>query len=443
MSEKSVSKVAIVGCGIVGGGTALLLHRDKELITQKTGLEIDLKYIVDVNFDHAKAMGLPETLFERDYQKVLGDEEIETVVELVGGTTTAKDIIAEAFKAGKHVVTANKALLAHYGPELFALARKNGRTLSFEASCAGGIPVVRAICDGLMANRIDAFYGIVNGTCNFILTEMMEKGKPYADALTDAQKSGLAEADPTLDVSGMDSAHKLAILASLSFQQKVSLQDIPVIGIDTLELQDVIFGQELGYTIKLLAIAQRVKDSVRLSVRPAFIGKDHPLSWIAGPFNAVSIYGHAVGHTMHYGRGAGSSPTASAVAADIISIAAGTAPLLFNTLAIWPDKTAPARVLQPEEIQSRFYLRLNALDKPGVFAQIATALGNQGISISSVLQKEPAEDSGIPAEVPVVITTHMAREGNVEKALMEIDGLDSITKESICIPIVDEHEENL
>ncbi|HUZ17914.1 MAG TPA: homoserine dehydrogenase [Spirochaetia bacterium] len=441
MSSHTVCGIALVGCGTVGGGTAVLLARDRENLAQRTGADINLKYIIDRDHAHARRLGLPEALFETRLETALADPEVQIVIELVGGTTIARDVIRRSLEAGKHVVTANKALLAHHGADLMAVAQAHNVALAFEASCAGGVPVIRALYDGLIANRIDAIYGIVNGTCNYILTEMIQKGQGYAEALKEAQRAGLAEADPYLDVSGTDSAHKLAIMAALAFGQRIEFEKIPVSGIDTLELIDVTFGQELGYTVKLLAIAQRTERGVSLRVRPSFITREHPLAWVSGPFNAVSIYGHAVGHTMYYGRGAGATPTASAVIADIVSIAIGNAVRSFQSLQIWPDRTIQALQLPSAQIESRYYLRITVDDRPGVFGQLATILGSHSISISSVLQKEPKE--GEPGEVPVVITTHRALEGAILSALAEIDALPVVKRSSVCIGIIDEHEENL
>jgi homoserine dehydrogenase len=435
--------IAIVGCGTVGGGTARLLSDDGEYLRTRTGVDLVLKYIVDLDFSHAQSLGLDGSLFEKNLDTALRDPEVSIVVELVGGITKAKEIIEQALEAGKNVVTANKALLAKHGPELFATARKNGKTLSFEASCAGGIPIVRALYDGLIANRIDALYGIVNGTCNYILTAMVVEGKSYSASLQAAQADGLAEADPTLDVSGQDSAHKLAILAALAFGKQIDYDSIPVEGIDNLETIDVIFGQELGYIVKLLAVAQRSEEGISLRVRPAFIGTDHPLAWVSGPFNAISVYGHSVGHTMYYGRGAGASPTASAVVSDITSTALGTAGEVFEKLAIWPDITPAATQLPTEKISGRYYIRLMVKDRPGVFAAIADILGKQGISISSVLQKEPQETEQEPVVVPVVITTHTTLEGKISTALSQLNELQAIVTKSVCISIVDEHEETI
>jgi homoserine dehydrogenase len=438
----STTGVAIVGCGTVGGATATLLTRDAPLLAERLGAGLELRHVVDVDFSHARELGLDEKLFREDLSEALADEQVGVVAELIGGTDVARKVTEQSLRAGKHVVTANKALLAHHGAELLALARECGVCIGFEASCGGGIPIVRALTDGLIANRIDALFGIVNGTCNYILTEMTQQGAAYADALAQAQAGGLAEADPTLDVSGVDSAHKLAILAALAFARKMDFDAIPVEGIDTLRALDVGYGQELGYVIKLLAIAQRRSDGLSLRVRPAFISREHPLAWVSGPFNAVSVYGHATGHTMYYGRGAGDMPTGSAVVSDIAAIAMGTTARQFERLALWPDQAAPADQLPAEAIRSRYYLRMMAEDRPGVLAQIADILGRHDISIRSVLQHEPpaaAADEG----VPVVITTHTAVEGGLRKAIAEVDALDVIKADTVCIGIVDEHPEDL
>ena len=435
--------VALVGCGTVGGPVATILTRDTDGVASRLGPRIRLRHVVDVDFTNARRLGLDEGLFQTDLATALADPQVHAVVELVGGTTVAKEIIERALRAGKHVVTANKALLAHHGPELYALARGQGVCMAFEASCAGGIPIIQAICQGLLANRIDALYGIVNGTCNSILTAMTGRGEDYADALAQAQRDGLAEADPTLDVSGGDSAHKLAILAALAFGVKVDFEAIPVEGIDSLQPFDIAYGQELGYVIKLLAIAQRSPDGLSLRVRPEFISKEHPLAWVSGPFNAVSVYGSATGHTMYYGRGAGGKPTASAVVADLGAIAIGSAQRVFERLNVWPDRARCARQLPVEDVQSHYYLRVTAEDSPGVLARVATILGRQGISIRSVLQHETSDDLAPARGVPVVITTHKAREGGIRQALREVDALDVIKARTVCIGIVTEPEEPL
>lgn len=441
MSAEKSFGVAIIGCGTVGGSTAQILDRDQGLLAKRSGKAVELKYIVDRDFTTARQLGFDSSLFCEDLEVVLQDPDVQCVVELVGGTTIAKTFTEKALKAGKHVVTANKALLAYHGNELWALARENGVALAFEASCGGGIPIIRALYDGLLANRIDALYGVVNGTCNFILTEMIQKGKGYAEALSDAQADGLAEADPTLDVSGGDSAHKLAIMAALAYGQKIDLEKIPVEGIDTLDLIDVNFGQELGYVVKLLAVAQRRGDGYSLRVRPAFITNEHPLAWISGSFNAVSVYGNAVGHTMYYGRGAGGSPTASAIIADILALAVGSYQPIFQNLGIWPDKVEPGIQLPVEEIMSRYYIRTMVEDNPGMVSAISAVLSKYEISISSVLQKEAPEEEGACACVPVVITTHSCKEGDVMKAITEINGLEGINQPAVVLNIVEEHPE--
>jgi len=438
MIKENATGAAIVGCGTVGSAAATMLTRDAELISNRSGAPIELRCVVDVDFSRAEKIGIDPSMFREDLDEVLADGSVQVIAELVGGTTVAKTIIEKSLNAGKHVVTANKALLAHHGVELWALARKNSVCIAFEGSCAGGIPIVGSLCGGLVGNRIDALFGIVNGTCNYILSEMTTRGQSYAEALSQAQADGLAEADPTLDVAGVDSAHKIAILASLAFGRQIDFDAIPTRGIDSLDKMDIRFGQELGYVVKLLAIAQRQSDGLSLRVRPAFISKEHPLAWVSGPFNAVSVYGHATGHTMYYGRGAGGLPTASAVVADIASIALGTAQKVSQTLGVWPDQAPRANQLAIEAVRGRYYLRVMADDQPGVLARVADILAQYGISICSVLQHESAHaDAG----VPVIITTYEATEGDVMSALERIDAMDVIKSNTTCIGIVDEHEE--
>ena len=436
---KSSFGVAVVGCGTVGNATAALLIAQSDHFLQTTGTRMTVKALVDVNFDRAREAGLDEELFNENLGSVLADAEVNLVVETVGGLTIARTIIEKALNAGKHVVTANKALLAHYGTELFALARKQGVSIGFEASCAGGIPIVRALVDGLLANQNEALYGIVNGTSNFILTEMVEKGKTYAEALKQAQADGLAEADPTLDVNGMDAAHKLTLLGSLAFGVNIPLDDIPVEGIDGLDLMDVSTGNELGYVLKLVALARKTDAGLELAVKPVFLPEDHPLARVSGPFNAVSVYGSAVGHTMYYGRGAGGSPTASAVVSDILSIALGTWPLLFDRLSLWPDRGADAALADEGEARHRYYMRFMVQDESGVLADVTTALASRGISVNALLQKESHEGD----LVPMVITTHEAREADISAAFESILNLKSVSDTAVKLRIIDEHTESL
>lgn len=440
----SMIGVALVGCGTVGGATAQQLVRDREIIRHKSGVDLELKYIVDKNFDNARALGLDERLFTEELEQALEDPEVSVVIELVGGTGFAKELIRRALTSGKDVVTANKALLAHHGEELWAIARAEGRAIAFEASCGGGIPIIRSLIEGLSANEIDALYGIVNGTCNSILTEMIEEGKSYKDALADAQAGGLAEADPTLDVGGMDSAHKIAIMTSLVFGLKVNFEAIPVEGIDGLAERDVAFGRTLGYVVKLLAVAYRTAEGVTLWVRPAFISKNHPLSWVKGPFNAVSVYGHATGHTLYYGRGAGGSPTASAVVSDAVSLGLGTFQRVFHAAGYWQDINTVTDQVPVSDTMSRFYIRVLVKDSPGMLAKLSSIFGEHGISIASVLQNELPEEAPLGGELAdVVITTHRAQERSVRDAITEIDALPGTGDRSTVITIVDEHPEEL
>jgi len=434
--------VAIVGCGTVGGAVATILTRDAEVLRAKLGPTLELRHVVDVDFTNAERLGLDAKLLCGDLDKALADDSVGVVAELIGGTTVAREVIEKSVRAGKHIVTANKALLAQRGTELWGLARRNGVCIAFEGSCGGGIPIIRAMCNGLVANRIDAVYGIVNGTCNYILTAMTERGETYAEALRQAQAAGLAEADPTLDVSGTDSAHKLAILAALAFQRKIDFKAIPVEGIDSLELSEVRYGQEVGYVVKLLAVAERQDDGVSLRVRPAFLPKSHPLAWVSGEYNAISVFAHASGHTMYYGRGAGGMPTASAVVGDIASIATGVAQRTFEQLNIWPDMAEPAKQLPIDAVHSRYYIRVTCVDQPGVLARIAAILGRHDISISSVLQHEAPTASDSEA-VPVIITTHSAEEGNMRKALQEVDELAVVKAKTVRLDIVEEYPEEL
>lgn len=441
------SKIALVGCGTVGGATAQILMKDRELLSRRTGCALELGYVVDKDFTVAEGLGLPTALFEPNLDVALSDPEVSIVIELVGGTSVARDITERALSAGKHVVTANKALLAHHGVGLIHMARENGVTIAFEASCGGGIPIIRALYDGLVANRVEAIYGIVNGTCNYILTEMVNRGELYEDALASAQQHGLAEADPTLDVSGLDSAHKIAIMAALAFQKKIEFDAIPVQGIDTLALTDVMYANRLGYVVKLLAIAQHQEEGISIRVRPSFISREHPLAWVSGPFNAVSVYGHTTGHTMYYGRGAGGAPTASAVVSDIAAIAAGVYQGFFDSRGVWPDRVEQAKQLSNREIISRYYVRIMVSDSPGTLAQIASILGSHRISIASVLQEEltgtERSEAVEPQVVPVVITVHEAREENMLAAMAEIDALEAVAAKSVVVNIVDEHPESL
>lgn len=435
-----VTKVGLVGLGVVGTGVARLLLEDADLLTSRVGRPIELAHIVDIDLTRDRGLSIPDGLLTDDLDRLMNDASTTILVETVGGTTFAKDLVLRALCSGKDVVTANKALLAKHGKEIFGVARQHGRCVSFEASCGGGIPLIGPLCRGLLANRISAVYGILNGTCNYILTEMLGTGKAYADAVSEAMEAGFAEDPPDLDVGGYDTAHKLAIIASLAFGMSVDYDRITIEGITKLDLTDLKAGEELGYVCKLLAIGRRDDGRLSLRVHPAFIAAHHPLANTWGPFNAVSVYGHAVGHTLYYGRGAGQTPTASAVVSDVIDIAIGNAGRTFATLRIYPDVTESPTYQPIEEIVGRYYVRLMAHDRPGVMAQMTRVFGEHGISLSAIMQHEMPEEATDNA-VPVVVLTHEAQEGDVQGALAELSQLDALTAEPVCIRVVEEHEE--
>ena len=434
MNETTVG-IALLGCGVVGSGVVKILAEQAELIARRTGLRFDIRHVVVRDPARHSNGKLP---FTSDGAAAVDDPSVQIVLELMGGLSPAEAWVERALKLGKPVVTANKSLLAARGAELFSLARRHNSAIAFEASCGGGIPIIDALQRGLIANRIDALVGIVNGTCNVILTRMTRNAWSYQQALAEAQKLGFAEADPTLDVSGRDAAQKLAILASLAFTARVAESDIHVEGIDTLSPTDIHFAGEMGYVIKLLAIGERDADGrLALRVHPTLVHHDDVLAEVSGSFNAISIYGHALGHALFYGRGAGQLPTASAVVADLIGVATGTTLLAFRRLNLFPDSAAPASTLPMDQLRSRYYLRLTARDLPGVMAQVTHALGQQGISLSAIRQHE-SEDSQF---VPVVITTHMAREGAIRMALKAIDALPTIQGPTVCLRVIDQPKE--
>ncbi len=427
--------IGMIGCGTVGGGVAKMLREQAGLYQRRTGRRIELRRVLVRDVAKARAAGdVDPGLLTDDAEAFFDTEGVSIVAEVAGGLGPIGEYVRRSLQAGKHVVTANKSLLAAEGVELFALAREHGVSIAFEASCAGGIPCVTALMFGLMANRIDGLYGILNGTCNYILTEMTRGGKTYEAALKEAQAAGFAEADPTLDVTGQDAAQKLAILAALAFGVQVPAEQVAVTGVDRLELADIRFGLELGYDVKLLAIAESRPDGrISAAVRPCFVSDEQPLAQVSGAFNALSVFGHAVGHTMYYGPGAGRFPTASAVVSDILNVASGWYPAAFGTMQLTPDRSPQGAFLPSDDGVSRFYLRLTALDVPGVMAKVTTILGEKGISLSAVLQHEAKAGE----HVPVVVTTHDARQGDLLDALAKIEALDEIDGEPVMIRIVD------
>lgn len=440
MAESSVG-VALIGLGTVGGGVIKLLREMEQAHARRTGVKIEIRRVLVRDLAKARAKKLvSDKVLTTDMDSFLATPGVSIVVEAAGGLGMFGPL-SKAIQAGKHIVTANKALLAARGPELFAAAKKAGVSIAFEASCAGGIPIINALQFGLVSNDILALYGIINGTCNYILTEMTRAGKSYETALKEAQVAGFAEADPTLDVSGRDAAEKLSILATLAFRHRIDPDEIPCEGIDKLDLTDIKFARELGYDIKLLGIAQRecehgkAKGSAQLCVRPVFLRHTLPMAQVHGSFNAVAVYGRTNGHTLYVGRGAGEGPTASAVVSDILNIASGWYPGAFAAAELWPSPahSAPLKIADSRHFRSRFYLRFNALDKPGTLAKITASLGKKHISISSVLQPE----SDIGKYVPVVVVTDQADESDVRAAIKPIHASSVVTGRTTCIPIVE------
>ena len=430
-----VVKVGLVGFGTVGSGVAKIILDQADSIEQRTGLRLELARVVDVDTTSQRQVTLPTGILTDDLARLLGDDSIQIGIELIGGTDVAKDIQMKMLAAGKDVVTANKALLAEYGSGLFKAALAAGRCIAFEASCAGGIPIISGLRTGLSANEITAMYGIVNGTCNYILSSMTDKDLGFAEALAQAQQKGYAEADPTLDINGTDTAHKLVIMASIAFGCEIELEDVFVEGIEAISKDDIRFGQEMGYVLKLLAIGCRDADGrISLRVHPSFIPKGTSLARVDGSFNAVSVFGSAVGQVMYYGRGAGMMPTASAVVADVIDVALGNAGRSFSQLRLQSHEKVAPLIDKIDNLVTRFYVRFMVKDQPGVFAQIGRILAENEISISGVIQHE---GSGPANTVPVVITTHRTHQGKVTAALADLEALEMVCTKPVCIRIVD------
>jgi homoserine dehydrogenase len=428
--------IALLGCGTVGGGVARLLLEHGPRLAARAGRPLVLRHVVVRDPKRPRAVALPPGVVTTDLRAALADPAVGVVVELVGGVDWARRAVLESLAAGKHVVTANKALLAHHGPEVFNAARKHGRAVAFEASVAGGIPIVAALSQSLAANQVVALQGILNGTCNFILTEMSEHGRGYAEALAEAQRRGYAEADPTLDVDGSDAAHKLAILAHIAFGITAPVGAIDRRGIAGLHETDIRYARELGYTLKLLAEAWLHERQVALHVAPVMLRHETPLAQVRGAYNAVWVLGDAVGDTLYYGQGAGQMPTASAVVADVIDLAVGRAQRTFAVQRLWSGDDGGLSLRPAAAVRSRYYLRVVVLDRPGVLADIARELAGHQISISSVIQHEALEDHEGGA-VPLVIMTHTATTGSFRAAVAAIDRLDTVLAPSVYFPVAD------
>lgn len=425
--------VGICGLGTVGSGTVNVLLRNAGKIQASAGCQVKIAH-VGARRDNP-ACNLEGIKVSRDIFQVVSDPEVDIVVELIGGTTVAKDLVLQAIDQGKHVVTANKALIAEHGNEIFAAAERKKVCVAFEAAVAGGIPIIKVLREGLAANRIEWLAGIINGTGNFILTEMAQKGRDFSEVLAQAQALGYAEADPTFDVEGIDAAHKLVILASLAFGMPLEFERVYTEGISKIESQDLAYAKELGYRIKHLGIARRRGSKVELRVHPTLIPEKRLIANVNGVMNAVVVRGDAVGPTLYSGPGAGSEPTASAVVADVIDIArelaAGCSPNVPH-LGHGADFVSATEIVDMADLTSSYYLRMSAVDRPGVLSDVTQILSREGISIEALIQKEPEEDQDI---VPVILLTNTAVEGKIKRAIEQIEALDSIAAPVVMIRV--------
>ncbi|MCW5606621.1 MAG: homoserine dehydrogenase [Nitrosomonas sp.] len=422
-------KVGLLGIGTVGGGTYAVLKRNQEEIIRRSGRGIVVTMIADRDLVRANSLADSGVVVTDNAQDVVMHPEIDIVVELIGGTTVAKDLVLTAIAQGKHVVTANKALLANHGAEIFSVAREKGVMVAFEAAVAGGIPIIKALREGLTANRIEWVAGIINGTANFILSEMREKSLPFAPVLEQAQKLGYAEANPTYDIEGIDAAHKITLMSAIAFGVPVQFDKVYIEGITRLTQEDISYAEKLGYRIKLLGITRRVDKGIELRVHPALVPERRLLANVEGVMNAVVVKGDAVGATLYYGAGAGAEPTASAVIADLVDVArmqtadpAHRVPVLsfqFDALSDTP-------ILPMEAVETACYLRLQVIDKPGVLAEITRVLADFNISISAMIQKEVVNEGG---SVNIIMLTHKNLEKDMNAAISRIEALPVVTSQ--------------
>jgi homoserine dehydrogenase len=429
--------IGLLGCGTVGTGVAKLLIDNKELLTARVGAYLNLKWVADIDTETDRGIRFPDGVFINDAQKVVSDPEIDIVIEMIGGEDIAKDFILKAIENGKHIVTANKALLAGHGNELFAAAAQKNVDLAFEASVGGCMPIIKSIKESLVANHIHAMTGILNGTCNYILSKIADEGITFQEALAEAQKQGYAEADPTLDVGGFDTAHKIAILTALAYGMEINLKDVYVEGISRITPLDIEFAEQFGYRIKLLAISKFENDRVEARVHPTMIPSDNLLASIKGTVNAITVSADAVGDMLLYGHGAGMMPTASAVLSDVVDIARN---LLSGTVRRVPglsyqrENIRKIPILPIDDLVTHYYFRFSALDRPGVLSTISGIIGKYGISLQSVHQKGRKMNGA----VPVVMLSHLAKEADVKCALNEINALDVVSSEAVLIRIENE-----
>lgn len=426
-------KIGLLGLGTVGGGTAAVLLRNADEIQRRLGRKIEIIHIAGLNIDEQSIVDASKVKLTEDAFEVVNNPEVDIVVELIGGYTLAKELVLKAIDNGKHVVTANKALIATHGTEIFKAATAKGVNVAYEASVAGGIPIIKAVREGLAANQIQWIAGIINGTGNFILTEMRNKGRDFDDVLQEAQALGYAEADPTFDVEGIDAAHKLTILASLAFGVELQFDKCYTEGISKITPEDVNYAHELGYRIKHLGITRKTEKGIELRVHPTLIPEKRLLANVDGVMNAVLVYGDAVGPTLYYGAGAGAEPTASAVVADIIDTVRSISVDASNKVPLLgykPEAITDAPMLNINDVESSYYLRMSASDKPGVLADVSEIFAEHNISIEAVLQKEPETGESL---VPLILLTQRVQEKAINKAIKEIGDLDVIQGEIVRI----------
>ncbi len=419
-------KVGLLGLGTVGGGTAVVLKRNADEIARRAGRGIEIDAIATLEPEQAAALGVENIRLTKDAFEVVNDPDIDIVVELIGGYSPAKELVLTAIENGKHVVTANKALIAIHGEEIFAKAHEKGVVVAFEAAVAGGIPIIKSLREGLAANQVEWLAGIINGTGNFILTEMREKGRDFADVLSEAQALGYAEADPTFDVEGIDAAHKLSILSSIAFGIPLQFDKTYTEGISKITQEDVAYADELGYRIKHLGVARRTDAGVEQRVHPTLIPKDRLIANVNGVMNAVLVKGDAVGATLYYGAGAGDEATASAVIADIIDVTRTLTTDPENRvphLAFQPNELADTPVVDMDQVETAYYLRMSAKNEAGVLAEVTRILGDKNISIKAFIQKEPKQGE---SEVDIILLTHRVNEGDMNSAIEQIEKLDVI-----------------
>jgi homoserine dehydrogenase len=415
--------VGLLGIGTVGGGTYTVLRRNQEEIGRRAGCAITMKMVADKDLDKVRNIVGERAIVTADAYEVVNNSDIDIVVELIGGTRIARDLVLKAIANGKHVVTANKALLAQHGNEIFAAAQKQDVMVAFEGAVGGGIPIIKSLREGLTANRIEWIVGIINGTSNFILSEMRDRGASFDDVLKEAQARGYAEADPTFDIEGVDAAHKLTIMAAIGFGIPMQFGSVYIEGISKLTREDIRYADELGYRIKLLGIAKRKEKGIELRVHPTLIPEKRLIANVEGVMNAILVKGDAVGQTMYYGAGAGAEPTASAVVADLVDVArmlTADPEHRVPHLAFQPGQLANTPILPMSEVETSYYFRMRVYDKPGVLADITRILADLGISIDAMVQKEPSEGE---EQVNIIMLTHLTIEKNVDAAVAKIEAL--------------------